>query len=344
MKYIGGKPCAGSRRPSTDDDLLTFSFWKDPTTVKNYALGQVGDIELKQLRIFKSVVDNGGFSAAETELNISRSTISIHISNLESRLNLTLCRRGRGGFALTKEGSVVYDMTRKLLASLDEFRNVVNEMSQSPAGNLRILVSDGTSLDPRARFPEMISEFFTRAPEITLQSEVASMAEIEKRLLNDEIDIGLIPYHRKIAGLEYYHLYSDVCRLYCSRANPLFDLPAEEISDEAINQLTAIQPGLKPNEEASEQLSSMSLQGTAYFYETRLAMILSGKFIAFLPENYARPYVETGQLKQVGADERSYSLGTAVVIRKRAQQNKPTALFQDIIRHIHPQTGDMGND
>ncbi|MDI3324290.1 LysR family transcriptional regulator [Pontibacterium granulatum] len=304
-------------------------------SLKNYSLGQVGDFEIKQLRIFKSVVDNGGFSAAETELNISRSTISIHISNLESRLNLTLCRRGRAGFALTREGAKIYEMTNKILDSLDEFRDAVNEMSQNPAGNLRILVSDSTSLDPRAKFPEMLSEFFTRAPEITLQSEVSSMAEIERMLLNDEIDVGLAPYHRQLPGLEYFHLYSDVCRLYCGQTNPLFELDAEDITDEVVNQYTAIQPGLKPNNEANEQLSSMSLQGTAYFYETRLAMILSGKFIAFLPEAYAQTYVEKGQLKQVGGDDRCYNLGTAAIVKKRAQQNKQTELFQQIIQRFH---------
>jgi len=303
--------------------------------LKNYSLGQVGDFEIKQLRIFKSVVDNGGFSAAETELNISRSTISIHISNLESRLNLTLCRRGRAGFALTREGAKIYEMTNKILDSLDEFRDAVNEMSQNPAGNLRILVSDSTSLDPRAKFPAMLSEFFTLAPEITLQSEVSSMAEIERMLLNDEIDVGLAPYHRQLPGLEYSHLYSDVCRLYCGQTNPLFELDADEVTDEVVNQYTAIQPGLKPNNEANEQLSSMSLQGTAYFYETRLAMILSGKFIAFLPEAYAQPYVEKGQLKQVGGDERCYNLGTAAIVKKRAQQNKQTELFQQIIQRFH---------
>ena len=51
-------------------------------------IGHIGDYEIKQLKIFKVVADCGGFSAAETELNVSRSTISIHISNLESRLNL----------------------------------------------------------------------------------------------------------------------------------------------------------------------------------------------------------------------------------------------------------------
>lgn len=301
----------------------------------NYTLGQVGDFEIKQLRIFKSVVDNGGFSAAETELNISRSTISIHISNLESRLNLTLCRRGRGGFSLTREGAAVYDMTKKLLATLDEFRDAVNEMSQNPAGQLRILVSDGTSLDQRSRFPETIRMFYNQAPEIALQSEVAAMADIERVLLNDEADIGLFPYHRTLDGLDYYPLYNDICRLYCGVSNPLFDMEEEQITDEVINQFTAIQPGLKPNDEANEQLSCMSLKGTAYFYETRLAMILSGKFIAFLPEAYAKPYVESGQLKTVAETDRFYSLGTAVVVKKRSQQPKTIELFLDTVKEVH---------
>ncbi|CAH0527434.1 hypothetical protein CTH30272_01077 [Allocatenococcus thiocycli] len=45
-------------------------------------IGHIGDYEIKQLKIFKVVADCGGFSAAETELNVSRSTISIHISAL----------------------------------------------------------------------------------------------------------------------------------------------------------------------------------------------------------------------------------------------------------------------
>ncbi|WP_027856763.1 LysR family transcriptional regulator [Marinobacterium jannaschii] len=303
-------------------------------TVKNYSLGQVGDFEIKQLRIFKSVVDNGGFSAAETELNISRSTISIHISNLESRLNLTLCRRGRGGFALTDEGRVVYEMTNNLLQTLEEFRSVVNDLSSTPSGMLRIALSDGTSLDPRGRFPQMISDFCAKAPEITLQTDVAAMADIERMVLNDEVDIGFIPYHRKLEGLEYIHLYSDDCHLYCGQTNPLFALSETELTDEVVNQYTAIEPGLKPNEQATEQLSHMSLKATAYFYETRLAMILSGKFIAFLPEALAQPYVEQGVIKAIAKDARFYHLGVAAIVKKTTQPHKAKELFLQSVHSV----------
>ncbi|WP_243747190.1 LysR family transcriptional regulator [Yersinia pestis] len=61
-------------------------------------------MDLRLLRVFKAVVDCGGMSAAELELNISLSTISKHIKDLEQRLGLTLCQRGREGFAVTERG------------------------------------------------------------------------------------------------------------------------------------------------------------------------------------------------------------------------------------------------
>ena len=52
--------------------------------------GQLADIDLKLLRVFKTVVECGGFSAAEVELNIGRSAISRQMSDLETRLDIHL--------------------------------------------------------------------------------------------------------------------------------------------------------------------------------------------------------------------------------------------------------------
>ena len=68
------------------------------------ALAQVSDFDIRLLRIFRSVVECGGFSAAETVLGIGRSAISQQMSDLEQRLGLRLCQRGRAGFSLTEVG------------------------------------------------------------------------------------------------------------------------------------------------------------------------------------------------------------------------------------------------
>ncbi|MDB4838029.1 LysR family transcriptional regulator [Marinomonas sp.] len=297
---------------------------------QNYSLGQVGDYEIRQLKVFKTVVDCGGFSAAETALNIGRSTISLHITNLESRLNLILCKRGRGGFSLTEEGTIIYQMTENLLESLDSFRTTVNNLNISLTGKLRIALSDTVSLDPRSHFPELIKRFSTEAPNVFINTVVSSMAVIERMILNDEADIGFIPYHRKLDGLMYFHLYSDTCYLYCSINHPLATMNEQEQKEQA-DVYPASHAGLKFHESISDQISTMNLTAISYFYDSRLALILSGQYIGFLPEKYAQAYINRGDIMAISPNERSYNLGVAMICKKTTQPNKPRELFLNIL-------------
>lgn len=299
-------------------------------SAKNYSLGQVGDYEIKQLKVFKTVVDCGGFSAAETSLNIGRSTISLHISNLEARLNLVLCKRGRGGFSLTEEGVIIYEMTERLLESLDAFRTTVNNLNVSLTGKLRIALSDKVSLDPRSHFPELIKHFANVAPEVFITTNVASMTNIERMVLNDEADVGFIPYHRKLDGLDYIHLYNDRCFVYATKDHPLASMSSQE-QEARVDSFPSSHAGLKYHEQASEQISHMMLSSISYFYDSRLALILSGQYIGFLPELYAKPYVASGHIVAVATSTRHYDLGVAVATKKTAQPNRPRELFLDVL-------------
>ena len=64
-------------------------------------LNQLSDLDLRLIRVFLSVLDAGGISAAQTALNVSQSTISTQLATLETRLGFRLCERGRAGFRLT---------------------------------------------------------------------------------------------------------------------------------------------------------------------------------------------------------------------------------------------------
>ncbi|SFF98423.1 LysR family transcriptional regulator [Neptunomonas qingdaonensis] len=302
--------------------------------MKNFSLGQIGDYEIKQLRVFKTVVDCGGFSAAETQLNICRPTISIHIANLESRLNLTLCKRGRSGFSLTDEGTVIYDQTCKLLELLESFRNTIHNLSTSPSGQLKIALSDTFSLDPRCRLSEIIKEFCQQAPDVELTTDVEHMGDMERKVLNDELDIAFIPYHRQLEGLNYIHLFTDINYLYCGRDNPLYELSEEQLTEELLHGSRMVHAGLKPHEEVYQQLSSMHLTGTAYHYDSRIAMALSGQYICFLPESVAAPHISSGDLKAIATKSKFFSLGVAVISKKSAQPTRAKDLFLKTINNV----------
>lgn len=104
--------------------------------------GQLSDIDLRLLRIFRCVVESGGFSAAEVALNISRAAISAAMADLEIRLGFKLCHRGRSGFSMTDEGQQVYQYVLQLLASLEEFKTQINTLHSSLVGELNIGITD----------------------------------------------------------------------------------------------------------------------------------------------------------------------------------------------------------
>ena len=299
------------------------------------ALGQLSDFEIRQLKIFKAVVECEGFSAAETQLNISRPTISNHIANLESRLNMKLCHRGRAGFALTEEGIAVYEQTTQLLHQLERFRNTINNLGSSPSGQLKVAISDTISLDKRSLLPDIIRHFHHRAPDVELIMGVDQMAAMEKAVLNNQLDVAIIPYHRRLEGLNYIHLFTDVNYLYCGHHHPLFSQPDELLTDQQILQQKLVHAGLTPHEEVYQQISRMNLSGESYFYESRIAMLLSGCFISFLPEEIARPWVEQGELRALAPQQRQFRLGVAVISRKAAQPNRAKELFLQTIRDVH---------
>ena len=67
-----------------------------------------------RIRIFLSVVEEGGFTAAAKRLGISQPAVSQNISELEKALSVKLFRRRKGGVDLTLEGEVFLSCARKL--------------------------------------------------------------------------------------------------------------------------------------------------------------------------------------------------------------------------------------
>lgn len=183
-------------------------------------LGRVSDVDLRLLRIFQTVVNCGGFSAAEIDLGIGRSTISTHIGELEARLGTRLCQRGRGGFALTARGKKIYEASLGLMKSLDDFRNEVNADPDTVTGEINIGVVDNIIWDKELRLREVFRDFSAVASNIDLTLYVLSPDEIERRLLDQRLHVGIAPVMHEIAGLSFTYLFDEVNYLYCGKGTP----------------------------------------------------------------------------------------------------------------------------
>jgi LysR family transcriptional regulator, transcriptional activator for bauABCD operon len=262
-------------------------------------LGRVSDVDLRLLRIFQTVVNCGGFSAAEIDLGIGRSTISTHIGELEARLGTRLCQRGRGGFALTARGKKIYEASLGLMKSLDDFRNEVNADPDTVTGEINIGVVDNIIWDKELRLREVFRDFSEVAANIDLTLYVLSPDEIERRLLDQRLHVGIAPVMHEIAGLSFTYLFDEINYLYCGKGHPLFDRPDNEITTSDLVKSQYVKKGYAVNSNLQQANSAMGKRVVGFHVEAFALLILSGRYIGFLPEHYASVWEASGEMRRL---------------------------------------------
>jgi DNA-binding transcriptional LysR family regulator len=298
-------------------------------------LGQLSDMDIRLLRVFKSVVDCGGMAAAELELNIGTSTVSRHIKDLETRLGLSLCRRGRAGFALTTEGQQIYDETLRLLAGADAFRASVDEIHRRMGGQLNIAVFDKTASNPQAHIGQAIALFADMAPEVNLHLFVAPLNTIERGVIDGQFQVGVIPGHRSSESLKYDELFTETMFLYCAAPHALFTVDHEAMDWDALRAHPFAGLGYhSPNMEISQQVR-LTRAATGYDQESIATLILSGKFLGFLPDHYAEGFVRSGQMRAIKPGLFRYDCSFFSIVRRSPQASRVTRAFKECLLKAH---------
>jgi len=256
----------------------------------------LGDAELRLLRVFASVVQHGGFSAAQAALGMTQATISTHMRHLEERLGLRLCSRGRSGFLLSDEGRLVYDATLELFGSLEKFQSRIGEAQGELTGSLTFGTVDAMITNRDLDLQGALAAFHRQAPRVHLEIDVAAPQVLHQGLLNGSYQIVLMPSVGGVTPLvRSQPVFSEVQKLYCANGHPLYDT-----SDAALtNELLEAQSFAGRTYMLSEAICGVKFRWAAAtpHMEGTLLLLLSGAYIGFLPNHYADEWVRSGRLR-----------------------------------------------
>jgi DNA-binding transcriptional LysR family regulator len=249
----------------------------------------INETHLRLLRIFRAVVDAGGFSNAQVVLDLSPSTISTQMSQLESLLGYTLCQRGRGGFKLTDKGESLYRYTDELFDSLSTFQARANELKGGLNGHLRIGFLDNIITDNNSPLAGTLARF-AKLPKnnVRLSLEVLSPSEMEHRLLDKSIDIAVGIFHNELPSLRYRPWYRERDILVCHRDHPLTRMADVSAQAREIPIVPKVVRSFLSNQEFPfKTLENGVPNATVANVEAAALLILTGVYIGFLPQHYA---------------------------------------------------------
>jgi DNA-binding transcriptional LysR family regulator len=278
-------------------------------------IGRLSDIDLRLLRIFVSVVDAGGFSLATAKLNVAESTISQHMTDLEKRLGMRLCERGRAGFRLTADGEQVYKATIDLLTEVERYRGRLASIRSDMSGTIRIGLPDAIITDENSLIVATLKLYLEQNPDVSLDVEMLTPRDLERQVIEGRIHLAVAPEHRRVAGLEYEPLYVERNSLYCGRESPLFPLPDRDITDAMIETAERIARGYLDQFDA-EFFSSTNYRATVHQIEAAALLILTGTCVGFLPDHYASAFVSRGEMRSIRPERFSFESALGVITRR----------------------------
>jgi DNA-binding transcriptional LysR family regulator len=284
---------------------------------------QVHDVDLRLLRVFVAIVECGGLSAAESRLNIGRSTISAHLSDLEVRLGIKLCKRGRSGFEITDAGAITYQASIELLQQCEAFANTVASSKNELSGRLSIAMIDTMVSDPRCAIPRAIARLKGKGKNIQFDINVCEAREVETAVANGRSLVGIGVSRHHIRGLNYTALHNETNFLYCAVGHPLFECDDKQIN-ELIKEAEVITSNYMRDKESRNDGLNYQNSAVAYHDEGIAHLILSGEFIGYLPDHYAQFWVEKGIFKAIQPNKYHYDI-PVVLITSKTNASSPLA-------------------
>jgi molybdate transport repressor ModE-like protein len=146
-------------------------------------------MEIRELRAFTAVADEGSVSAAGRKLHLSQSAVSQTIQSLERQLGVQLLNRGAGGVTLTGAGAVLLREARTLIAQHDRALAAVSGQGTAGSAPLRV----GVPLEfPADLLPRALAEVDASFPQCQVDIRHASTSAQLSALEAGELDLALV--------------------------------------------------------------------------------------------------------------------------------------------------------
>jgi DNA-binding transcriptional LysR family regulator len=148
----------------------------------------MGVMEIRELRAFTAVAEEGSFSAAARRLHLSQSALSQTIGSLERQLGVRLLERRSVGVSATEAGGVLLREARALLAQHDRALAAVTGQAAAAPAALRV----GVPLElPGDLLPRALAAMSAAFPQARAEISHASSAVQLAALEAGDLDLAL---------------------------------------------------------------------------------------------------------------------------------------------------------
>lgn len=156
---------------------------------KGYLKG-MAEIELRRLRAFVTVVEEGNITRAAQRLFIQQPPLTRLLQGLEEEFKVKLLQRHSRGVEPTEVGKVLYQEAKALLERSTSLLATMQRATQGKQGNIRIGFTSSAAL--HAFVPNVLRRYREVYPMVTTQLEESGSTELLQGLVNRTLDVAFV--------------------------------------------------------------------------------------------------------------------------------------------------------
>jgi DNA-binding transcriptional LysR family regulator len=191
-------------------------------------------------------------------------------------------------------------------------------------GTLSIGLSEALDAQVLERLGAAISHFRQRNQAVQIELLSAMPAELERRLLQDQLHLAIGYFSATQAALDRRPLFEEAQTLYCGVGHPLFNQPEvglEQLQDaDGVHHPYRFTQPDEPWQAAASSARSEQVEGS-------LAFVLSGAHIGYLPQHIAAPWEARDQLRALLPGQLDFSVQFQLARHRGRQPSEAQRAF-----------------
>jgi DNA-binding transcriptional LysR family regulator len=237
-------------------------------------------IDLESLKIFRTVVDEGGVIRAASKLNRVQSNVTTRIRQLEEHVGARLFRRQGRSIRLSAEGHTLLAYADRLLRLADE---AVNEMrTGKPKGIFRLGSLESTA---GSRLAPILSRYHRLHPDVVVELATGTAGALVTRVMNFDLEAAFVSEPFTAPGLEARPVFEERLVLITPKTVGAVTGPG----DIGRSTLIAFAQGCSYRKRIEEWLGSASVMPERVLefasYQAIIACVAAGTGFAVVPKS-----------------------------------------------------------
>src|SRR2546423_2082763 len=290
-------------------------------------------MQIDSLKVFCDLAETESFTKAAQINNVTQSAVSQQITSLERLFKSLLIERSKKKFRLTREGQVLYDYSKQVIATYDALHSKLQEIKDIISGTIRIATIYSIRLHD---LPPYLKKFLKTYPTVNVHVEYRRANQVYEDVLGNVVDLGLVAYPTRDSKLEIFPLRKDPLILICHPQHPFAKQKSIRMKTLSGQKFIGFQPDI-PTRKALDRIlkdNAVQVQHVMEFdnIETVKRAVEIDAGVAIVPEGTVLQEIAKQTLAQVTLDDGEFYRPLAAIYKKNKVLSPAMKEFLAIVR------------